>query len=206
VPIEAVIFDVGGVLEVTPPTGWWGRWLVKLGVGSEELDARLDPIFYAGSVGAMTLPEVERAIAAALGLDDASTTRFMDDLWTEYLGTLNEPLAEYFASLRPRYRTGILSNSFVGAREREQELYGFEDICDVIVYSHEEGLLKPDPRLYLTACDRLKVEPKRCVLVDDVHACVEGARVVGMHAITFTDNHPAIRDLEQLLNERMTAN
>jgi hypothetical protein len=36
-------------------------------------------------------------------------------------------------------------NSFVGAREREQALYGFKDMCDVIVYSHEVGWLKPDP-------------------------------------------------------------
>ena len=33
----------------------------------------------------------------------------MDDLWAEYLGTLNEELTAYFASLRSgpvRYRTG----------------------------------------------------------------------------------------------------
>ena len=44
----------------------------------------------------------------------------MADLWREYLGTANTELIEYARRLRPRYRTGILSNSFVGAREREQ--------------------------------------------------------------------------------------
>jgi putative hydrolase of the HAD superfamily len=39
------------------------------------------------------------------------------ELWEEYLGTLNSELAIYFASLRPRVRTGILSNSF-GRRAR----------------------------------------------------------------------------------------
>ncbi|HEY1519004.1 MAG TPA: hypothetical protein VGF91_21415 [Solirubrobacteraceae bacterium] len=70
----------------------------------------------------------------------------MDDIWAEYLGTLNQHIADYFASLRPAYRTSILSNSLVGAREREQAAYGFEDMCDVVVYSHEIGLSKPDPR------------------------------------------------------------
>lgn len=31
-PIEAVIFDIGGVLEVTPPTGWLERWASRLGL------------------------------------------------------------------------------------------------------------------------------------------------------------------------------
>ncbi|MEX2626162.1 MAG: hypothetical protein WD225_04725, partial [Ilumatobacteraceae bacterium] len=50
--------------------------------------------------------------------------RFMDDLWAEYLGTPNTELIDYFTGLGGRVRTGILSNSFVGAREREQERYG----------------------------------------------------------------------------------
>jgi putative hydrolase of the HAD superfamily len=35
-----------------------------------------------------------------------------------------------------------------GVRASASRLYGFEDMCDVIVYSHEVGWLKPDPRIY----------------------------------------------------------
>ena len=199
--IEAILFDIGGVLEVTPRTGWPERWSTMLGLSTDELIARLEPGFQAGSTGAMTLPQVEQANAAALGLDASALERLMDELWSEYLGTLNRELAHYFAALRPRYRTGILSNSFVGARERERERYGFEEMCDVIVYSHEEGLLKPDPRSYLLACERLNTSPTRCVLLDDVEANVEGARAVGMQAVAFADNAQAIRDLEHLLDD-----
>ncbi len=197
--IDAIIFDIGGVLETTPPTGWQERWPVRLGLEQEDFDARLDPVFLAGSTGAMSLPEVERAIAAELNLDRDALREFMDDLWTEYVGTLNVELARYFAGLRPRYRTGILSNSFVGAREREQELYGFEEMCDAIVYSHEEGVMKPDPQAYRIACARLGAEPCRCVLLDDTEACIDGARAIGMQAIRFTGNLQAIRDLDELL-------
>jgi epoxide hydrolase-like predicted phosphatase len=200
VSIEAVLFDIGGVLELTPPTGWQERWAAALGLGPGEFDARLDPIFLAGSTGTSTLSEVEHAIAAALGLDAEALGMFMDDLWTEYLGTLNQDLTAYFAGLRPRFRTGILSNSFVGARELEQERYGFGDMCDVVVYSHEEGFLKPDPRSYRVACARLAVDPAKCVLLDDTQACVDGARAVGMHAVRFTVNAQALRDLEELLD------
>lgn len=197
--IEAVIFDIGGVLEVTPPTGWQERWLRRLGLGPQELETRLGPIFHRGSVGDMTLPKIEASIAEALELDQNELMSFMEDLWGEYLGTLNLPLADYFARLRPSYRTGILSNSFVGARERERELYGFEEMCDVVVYSHEEGFLKPDHRLYEIACERLGVGVESSVLVDDTDACVEGARELGMHAIRFTDTAQTMRELDRLL-------
>ena len=101
---------------------------------------------------------------------------------------MNRDLTAYFTALRPRYKTGILSNSFVGAREREQAAYGFADMCDVIVYSHEEGCLKPDPRIYRIVRDRLDVAPAAAVSWDDAHENVEAARAVGMAGITFATN------------------
>ncbi|MDN3029733.1 hypothetical protein [Streptomyces sp. S.PB5] len=46
----------------------------------------------------------------------------MADLWAEYPGTPNEELIGYVRGLRGSCRLGILSNSFVGARERETSL------------------------------------------------------------------------------------
>jgi epoxide hydrolase-like predicted phosphatase len=196
---EAVIFDIGGVLEHTPRTGWQQRWLAETALTPAEFAALLEPIFQAGSIGTITLEEVELRIAAALELDGDALREFMNDLWTEYVGYLNEPIVRYFTALRPRYRTGILSNSFVGAREREQQLYGFEDMCDEVVYSHEEGLMKPAPAIYQIACDRLGVSPERAVLLDDTQANVDGALAVGMRAIRFLDTDQAIRELDALL-------
>ena len=198
--IRAVIFDIGGVLEIDPATGWLERWAGRLGLSwPDDMTARLEPISRAGNIGTITLAQAQQQIAAALGLDAAQLARFMEDLWTEYLGTLNTELARYFGTLRPRYKTGILSNSFVGARERERDAYGFEDLCDVVVYSHEEGLEKSDPRFYRIAADRLGVRPDEAILVDDHEICVQGARDVGMAAVLFCDNEQAIANLEAYL-------
>lgn len=127
---KAVIFDVGGVLELTPRTGWEGRWAARLGMDRAELINRLEPIWSMGDIGTLSLAEVERRTADVLTLGEPGLRALMNDAWSEYLGTLNESRARYFASLRPRYRTGILSNSFVGAREREQAVYGLAEMCD----------------------------------------------------------------------------
>lgn len=200
VAIRAVIFDIGGVLEVTPATGWEQAWATRLGLSWREVSSRLDETWKAGTVGDIDLAAVERQTTAALGLTDAEMREFMDDLWAEYLGSLNRELVDYFASLRPRYKTGILSNSFVGARERECAAYGFDQICDTVVYSHEEGIKKPDPRFYRIVTERLGVQPHEAVFLDDAPACVQGALDVGMKAVTYVNNRQAIADLEARLD------
>src|SRR5947207_1844625 len=129
-----------------------------------------------GGLGMITLDGVHQAIRDRLGLDEQQLAAYMGDVWREYLGTANTELIEYARRLRPRYRTGILSNSFVGAREREQAAYGFEDLVDELVYSHECGIAKPDPRCYALVCDRLGVRPEETVFVDDHAPNVEAAR------------------------------
>ena len=197
--IRAVVFDIGGVLELTPRTGWVMRWETLLELVPGDLVGRMAGVWRAGSVGTIAEAEVERRTAEILGFDEARLRAFMDDLWAEYLGTPNTELIAYFAGLRSRCKTAILSNSFVGAREREQAAYGFGDLCDLIIYSHEEGMQKPDPRFYGLLVERLGVRPEEIVFLDDVEMCVTGARECGMYAILFKENARAIAEIEGLL-------
>jgi len=197
--IRAVVFDIGGVLEITPDLGVMGEWETRLGLPAGRLAERMRAAFAGGNIGTVTENEVHQAARERLGLDEEQLAAFMADLWREYLGTPNTELIEYARQLRPRYRTGIVSNSFVGAREREQAAYGFEDLVDEIVYSHEAGMSKPDPRIYALACTRLDVRPQETVFLDDVEMCVVGARDAGLHAIRYQDNAQAIAEIEKLL-------
>lgn len=198
--IRAVVFDIGGVLEITPDLGVTRQWEIRLGLAAGELDERMHEAWVGGSVGTITLDDVHQALRDRLGLDERQLTEFMADLWREYLGTPNTELIGYVRQLRPRYRTGILSNSFVGAREREQQAYGFGDLVDEIVYSHESGMGKPDPRIYALACARLDVRPGEAVFLDDYDPFVTAARQAGLHAIRYQDHAQAIADLEELLD------
>jgi epoxide hydrolase-like predicted phosphatase len=197
--IRAVVFDIGGVLEITPRTGWDRKWGADLHLAPGEIDNRLRDAWRGGSLGTISEAEVEVRVAAELGLDSDQLAAFMGDLWDEYLGTLNTELAAYFRGLRPRYKTGILSNSFVGAREREHARYGFGDICDCIVYSHEEGMRKPERAFYELVCARLGVPPQETIFLDDVAEAVAAARALGIHGIQFHNNAQAIPAIEACL-------
>jgi putative hydrolase of the HAD superfamily len=197
--LHAVVFDIGGVLELTPPTGYRERWEKSLGLAPGELDSRMYEVWRGGTLGTLTREQVYEAFVRELGMSSQDVELFMADFWDDYLGTPNTELIDYFRALRPRVRTGILSNSFVGAREKERERYGFEEMTDVIVYSHESGTGKPDPAIYRLVCERLDVEPEHAVLVDDHERAVEGARAIGMTAVHFRDNAQVIGELESLL-------
>jgi putative hydrolase of the HAD superfamily len=198
VAIRAVVFDIGGVLQITPDLGVDRLWEARLGWPAGEIDERMGDVWMGGSLGAITLDDVHQAIRDRLGLDEQQLAAYMSDLWRGYLGTANTELIEYARRLRPRYRTGILSNSFVGAREREQAAYGLDDLVDEIVYSHEAGMGKPDPRIYALACARLGVRPQETVFLDNVDEYVAGARQAGIHAVHYQDNDQAIDEIEKL--------
>ena len=59
------------------------------------------------------------------------------------------------------------------------------DTFDVLVYSGEEGVKKPDAEIFKRALERLAVQPAQAVFVDDVLANVQAARELGMQAIHY---------------------
>ncbi len=197
--IQAVVFDIGGVLEITPSLGVTERWESLLGLDAGQINQRMADIWRDGGIGAVSEADVHRALAERLGLDQRQADEFMGWVWREYLGSANTELIEYVRRLRPRYRTGILSNSFVGAREREQAAYGFADLVDEIVYSHECGLSKPDPAIYALTCERLGAAAGQVLFVDDLEPNVAAARQAGLHAILYAGNAQVIGDIEAAL-------
>lgn len=202
--IRAVVFDIGNVLEITPDPqliGMTRDWEARLGLAEGEIDARMLDLWEAGSVGLCTEEDVYAGLRDRVGLDDEQFSAFKRDFWSAYLGSPNEKLYAYVASLRPRYQIAMLSNSFVGAREHEQEAYGYASLCDFIIYSHEVGVSKPDPRAYRLTCERLGVQPHEVVFVDDVERYLTGAHDVGMHGVLFRDTEQAIAEIEALLRD-----
>ncbi len=202
--IRAIILDIGGVLEITPDpqlAGVIDRWSERLQLNLGELLERSEILSTGGTFGACTEEEWWRELRAVTGMDQVQCNEFMADFWVEYLGELNVELAEFIASLRPRYKVALLSNSFLGAREREQARYHFQDMTDLIIYSHEAGLAKPDRRIYQLTCERLDLPPHEALFLDDYEPNVVAARELGMQAILFDDTRRVIAEVHALLQD-----
>jgi epoxide hydrolase-like predicted phosphatase len=200
--VRAVAFDIGGVLErVAPREHWLGPWRERLGLDPAEFGsalARVDPDDGIGT-GALTETAYRQRFAAALGLSSALADEFIDDMWRWYCGELDEELTAYAASLRPRYVTAILSNSADGARREEQARYSFAELFDIIIYSHEVGLVKPDPRAYALLCAELGVRPDELVFLDDVPENVDAACRLGIKGVLHRSTGESIAAIDALI-------
>jgi HAD superfamily hydrolase (TIGR01509 family) len=206
-PIRAVMFDIGGILEVIPEGGDPAtrfpaldeEWNTRLGLPPGHLAQCVQAIAEDGAFGRCTYDEWCARLRASSGMSQADFDEYMVAFWDIYMGNPNEELIAYFRSLRPRYRSAILTNSFVGAREHEEERYGFTSMADVAIYSHEEGVHKPDPRIYAIASERIGFPPSQIVFLDDRPENIDAARACGFQAILFTSTPQAIADIEALL-------
>lgn len=185
--IQAVIFDIGGVLEriADPDLELGARWRDRLGLTQAAFSAAInavDPKLRA-QTGDMSEAEYRERCAAELGLSAAQSYEFMSDMWDWYCGELDPDLMAFAASLRPGLRTAIISNSADGARREETRRYAFDKLFDPIIYSHEVRVAKPDPAIFELTCTRMRLAPAQTIFVDDVPGHVTAAGTVGMHAI-----------------------
>jgi hypothetical protein len=105
--IKAIVFDIGGVFEITPDLAVASTWEGKLGLAPGEVNRRMSGAWDGGGTGTVSEAEVHQVASQQLGLDERQLAEFMADRWRDYLGTANTALIEYARRLRPRYRTGI---------------------------------------------------------------------------------------------------
>jgi glucose-1-phosphatase len=89
---------------------------------------------------------------------------------------------ELLTLLRPRFRLAALSNSNELHWDRNTNDLGVTGWFEVAISSHQVGLYKPDPKMYLTALDQLGASPGSVMFFDDVAANVTAASALGIQA------------------------
>ena len=69
-------------------------------------------------------------------------------------------------------------------------------LFDHVIESAKIGLRKPDPRIYAMRVENLRVDPKKCVYLDDLGVNLKPARRMGMTTIKVANAPQAIAELE----------
>jgi epoxide hydrolase-like predicted phosphatase len=165
-------------------------------------EALYDQVFNSPSAAQATLGQIEEArhwqeVGAALRLPAEDLPALQDAFWGG--DRLDTDLIDYIRSLRPRCRTGLLSNAWTTMRYWLEVKWRIADAFDAIIISAEVGLAKPDPRIYRLAVEQLGVAPSEAVFVDDVAENAAGARAAGLQAILFANPQQARAQLDQML-------
>ncbi|MCB9100684.1 MAG: HAD family phosphatase [Anaerolineales bacterium] len=189
--IEAVIFDVGGVLIRTQSRAGRETWAKKLGLDAWDFEHL---VFNSDSgrqaqLGQKSYQSHWQWLGEHFRLDPADLAHMRRDFFAG--DEMNHDLVAHIQRLRQAgYRTGLLSNYADDARPLWTNVYPFIDYFDGVVISSEVGLMKPDPKIYYLAADSIEVSPAEALFIDDFIENIEGARQVGMQTIHF--KHPEL--------------
>lgn len=197
--VRAVIFDFGGVILRTEDHGGRRKWEKRFNLPEGEIDRIVfeSEVLERSMVGRATVEDVWEHVASTLGLDEEQLREMRDDFWGG--DRIDARLVQFLRSLRPRYKTAILSNAWPGSREVFSGAFGLDDAVDEFIISAEEGIAKPEARIYRIAAERLGVRPEEAVFVDDMAENVRGARAVGMWGIQFKNREQVISEVQKQL-------
>ena len=187
--VSVVVFDLGNVL-----IRWDPRLAIAHAVGPERADAFLaDTDFDFAAWNQQQ--DAGRSWADAVAHALTSHPHYEAEMraYHEHFAlTVHDPIEGSVAVLRELHAARVplvaLTNwsaeSFPVARAR----HDFLDLFDDIVVSGQEGVAKPDPRIFAILDERIAAHGglRRAVFVDDSPANVAAARRAGLDAIVFT--------------------
>lgn len=197
--IRAIIWDLGGVLVRTDDYSSRDALARRLGMTRKDLEHL---VFSAESGegaqrGEISVEQHWENLGSQMGLSAQEMEAFLQEFFAG--DQLDIQLVDYIRGLRPKYRTGLLSNAFSNLRYFLTQDWQIDDAFDELVISSEVGMTKPDEPIYRLALERLDVAPHEAVFIDDFKRNIKGARAISMHAIHFQNPDQAITELEQIL-------
>jgi epoxide hydrolase-like predicted phosphatase len=197
---RAIIFDFGGVIVRTISQEGRIKWEKRLGLDKGQLSKL---VFNSDTANLATLGKVPESkvwenLGNRLNLDQVDLMQLQDDFWAG--DRLDNQLVDFLSSLRSEYKTAILSNAWTGARQAFYGNFHLGDKVETMIISSEEGIAKPDPKIYHLAVERLGVSENEAIFVDDFMVNVEAANSVGMKGLQFINTEQIIKDIHTLLD------
>ena len=206
----AVIFDLGGVVFDSPiaglrrleqtlgmPRSMLNRHIAQSEAWSKMERGLISVAEFAASYDAeLAAPTCDPMLRSVSGETVISTI-------LSATSVPRPPYVEAIRSLRVKgVKTAALTNNFQPpAGQKEASIV--DTMFDVVVESSVVGLRKPDPRIYLLACDKLGVRPDECVFLDDIGVNLKSAQQVGMATIRVpledVGGLQALRELEAVV-------
>jgi epoxide hydrolase-like predicted phosphatase len=199
--IRAVIFDFGGVLVRMVDDRPRLQLANQLGVALSRID---DLVFFSESAQKASMGEISveahwKAVGMALGIQPKDMPAFLEQYWSA--DDVNWELLEAIRKLHPSYKVGLLSNAWDDLRHTLHERWNIDGLFDELIISAEVKMMKPDPRIFHLAVERLGIQPPDAVFIDDIAQNVEAARREGLHAIQYRGTQQTMDELNKYLSE-----
>jgi putative hydrolase of the HAD superfamily len=206
--VQAVIWDFGGVFT-TSPFEAFNRYETAHGLPLDLIRTinATDP-----HKNAWALFERSEIDAAAFDVAFAAQSKALGH---EVRGRDVLPLLS--GDVRPRMvaalktckaaglKVGCITNNVLtghgagmaGTSQKASQVAQIMGLFEEVIESSKVGVRKPDPRIYQMMCERLDVDPKACVYLDDLGINCKPAAALGMAAIKVSGEAQALGELSR---------
>jgi putative hydrolase of the HAD superfamily len=208
--IRAVLWDFGGVFTQSPfeafaaferrrglPEGFLRR------VNSVDADSNAWARFERGQIDLAQFSEAFEAESKALG----HPVRGQEVIALLY-GDVRPTMVAALRRCKAHFRNACLTNNvktgsghgLPTSEARAREVTQILSLFDLVIESSLVGARKPEPRFYQIALERLEIEPRQAVYLDDLGINLKPARALGMTTIKVDSAEQALGELEAVLN------
>lgn len=195
--LRAVIFDYGMVLTAPPDPNAFAHLQRITGLDAPRLNELYWADRHAYDEGKLTGRQFWQKLALVAGL--AMTADQIDELndWDARMWTTeNPPMLAWQKQLKERaLKTAILSNMGDNVHQRMMREFAWLSHFDVLVWSYQLKMAKPDLAVYHYVLKELETEPAEAFFIDDKIANIEAARALGMRAHLFSTPERLREDL-----------
>uniref|UniRef100_A0A8C0HGZ9 Acyl-CoA dehydrogenase family member 10 n=1 Tax=Chelonoidis abingdonii TaxID=106734 RepID=A0A8C0HGZ9_CHEAB len=205
---KAVIFDMGGVLLPSPyrvAVEWEVRNCIPPGTIKQALisggENRPWMRYMRGELtSAEFLQEFGHQCSEIVSQANLSVPvdSFLSDLTSSQMSKQLPIMTEALECIRAEgLKTAVLSNNFYlhsGVSFLPLDRSQFD-----VIESCREGICKPDPRIYTLCLERLGVQPKESIFLDDIGQNLKAAAQLGIKTVKVDDPEAALKELESCL-------
>jgi beta-phosphoglucomutase family hydrolase len=181
---EAVIFDLDGTLVDSMPAHF-AAWSEALAQFNVPKDVFPEDVFYSMGGRPTTDIVVELNGEFGLHLDPADVALAKRDAFMNLLDQveINEDVVNYARSMRGKVPMAIATGGSRVVAEKTLQAVGISDLFDEVVTANDVKCGKPAPDIFIEAANRLEVDPKKCLVLEDAPAGIVAAQSAGMDVV-----------------------
>jgi putative hydrolase of the HAD superfamily len=208
--IEAVLWDFGGVIT-TSPFERFARYEAERGlptgiirhINATNSNTNAWARFERSEIGAEEFCALFSEEARYMGREIPGA-----DVLALIGGELRPEMVTALRRCKEKLKIGCITNNMrqgseklldAAAEKRRAAVKEVMALFDMVIYSSEAGIRKPDPRIYRMACEALGVAPAYCVFLDDIGINLKPAREMGITTIKVVDPKTALDELEKII-------
>lgn len=188
--IEAVIYDMDGVISDTLPihTGAESKVLLRYGirVSPQEIIKEFN-----GIPERVTFETLFKRFNRKLDLQQVQNEKWQlfQKLAKDGIPAIPGSLESIDTLLANKFTLGLASSAPLRIINLVIESLKIKDKFQAVVCTEEVKYGKPAPDIFLLAAEKLEIDPRNCVVIEDAASGIQAARAAGMKCIAITTTH-----------------